>query len=397
MENNEESNQYNSDSSINDQGLNNIYDQEINQDDDFVIRLPQITDRFVTIKEIGKGRYGTVQKCKDKVTGEIVAVKKIIKHENKSINFQQTTIREVKLLRELKHPNIIDLKFVVETEDSEKTFYLVEEYCEYDLCALLHKKSLDINHLKSIMKQFLIVLQYCAGQNVIHRDLKPANMFITKNGFLKLGDFGFARKIKNKGRYTNTIITQWYRPPEIIILNSQPDFDYKYKTEVDIWSAGCILYEMVTGKPLFKAKLDSDISQLDAIYSICGPLPGILFEKYKNIAKGDLFEMCKKENRYNLKDYLESKFKDTEFISLIPLLLQMLNLNPEKRISAEDALNDPFFREIGSSYEPLSLPEIDEEEIHQKEASESKKKKSASIDRIDEVRPPKKLPSPPKI
>lgn len=368
---------------------------EENVDDisDFVIRVKNIQDRFDVIKDIGKGTYGVVQKCKDKYTGQIVAVKKVKTQKSEKTGFPQTTLREVKLLKELHHPNIVELKLVVQSEDPENELFLIFEYCEYDLYALLCRKALDSDHIKSIMKQFLVVLQYIAGQKVIHRDLKPANMFITNENILKLGDFGLARKIKDdRARYSKRVITLWYRPPEILSHHGNKS----YKTEVDIWSAGCILYEMVTGEQLFKAKDNNDSLQLEEICSICGPLP----QSYMNQETAKLFESMKKDRippKSKLKEFLESKIgKYQEFQSLVPLLLKMLKLVPEERITAEDALNDPFFREIDEKYYYSNLSKISVEEIHQKDVSDSRSKKArpASQEQLEEIRPEKaQLPS----
>lgn len=362
--------------------------EELNEISHFVTRVKHIQDRFEPIKDIGQGTYGVVQKCKDKLTDQIVAVKKIRTQKSKKIGFPQTTLREVKLLTELNHPNIVELKLVVQSEDPDDDLFLIFEYCEYDLYALLYKKVLDTDHIKSIMKQFLVVLQYCAGQKVIHRDLKPANMFITKQNVLKLGDFGLARKIKDdRARYSETVITLWYRPPEILASHGNKN----YKTEVDIWSAGCILYEMVTREQLFKASGNNPVLQLVEICSICGPLP----QNNMNQESAELFEMMKKDRipeESKLEEFLESKFsKYPEFISLIPLLLKMLKLNPDERITAEDALNEPFFRDIDDKYYHSNLSEINEQEIHQKEVSDSRPKKSRPLsqDRLDEIRPEK--------
>lgn len=333
-------------------------------------RVKTISERFKTIEKLGGGTYGVVQKCVDLETKQIVALKQII-ILNPDDGFPHNTIREVDLLQELQHDNIILLKFVVQSE-KEPGLYLVFEYCEYDLYALLYmpdSPKMDQMLTLSLMKQFIVALHFCAIHKVVHRDLKPANMFVTRDNVLKLGDFGLARKLSDRGRYSDKVITLWYRPPELLLKCK------KYGTEIDIWSAGCILYEMVTAKALFQAKDPNELSQLQTIFGICG-MPSVEdWPEFQDYEETSIFKKLPPNipQTSQLAIHLQKNIPE-QYTDIIDLLIKMLQYNPSKRITAEDALNHPFFRKLGHEYDPQNLPHPEREEMHQMDASEKKKR-----------------------
>merc|ERR1719451_269042 len=219
------------------------------------------TDRFQKLNKIGEGTYGVVYKAKDKLTGDILALKKI-RLEAEDEGIPSTAIREIALLKQLQHPNIVRLYDVVHTE---RRLTLVFEYLDQDL-----KKYLDICDggletaiLKSFLYQLLCGVAFCHTHRVLHRDLKPQNLLIPREGKLKLADFGLARAFGIPVRsYTHEVVTLWYRAPDVLMGSR------KYSTPVDIWSVGCIFTEMVNGRALFPGNTDAD--QLQKIFKILG-------------------------------------------------------------------------------------------------------------------------------
>lgn len=180
-----------------------------------------------------------VEKAQHKDTLNLVALKKI-KLESEDEGIPSTAIREIALLKELHHPNIVTLQDIV-LDSAEIT--LVFEYLDQDLGHLIeanNREPLDMPIVKSYMKQILEGLAYCHKNKVLHRDLKPQNLLVNKDGVLKLADFGLARAfgipVKN---YTHNVVTLWYRSPDVL-MGSQT-----YSTHVDMWSVGCIFAEMV--------------------------------------------------------------------------------------------------------------------------------------------------------
>lgn len=356
-----------------------------------VFRLNSITDRFRVICDIGKGSYGAVQKCQDIVTNDIVAVKKILQ-QNKLNDCPQNTIREVLLLQKIDDENIVELKFVVYEglcEEGNEGLYLVFEYCEYDLYALLYKNYLKQDYIVSLMKQLLLAIHACSIQRIVHRDLKPANIFVTKNNVLKLGDFGLARQLSECTRYSHQVVTLWYRPPELLLGVKQ------YGTEVDIWSAGCILYEMATSKVLFRSASNDDVSQLIEIFKLMGrpKKDWIGFQGEKAQLFLSVKDKLPKESE--IKKFLRETVPESYGDDFIDLLLKMLALNPSERITAEESINHPFIRSISRSTDPYKLPELDFEEIHQlvvsKERKREKKMSQLAEQRTDK-RPELPLP-----
>ncbi|CAD5115197.1 DgyrCDS4191 [Dimorphilus gyrociliatus] len=218
-----------------------------------------IIDDYTKIEKIGEGTYGVVYKAKHKHTNEIVALKKI-RLENEDEGVPSTAIREISLLKELQHPNIVCLQDVLMEENK---IYLVFEYLTMDLKkymdALPKGELLPPDLVQSYLYQILDGVLFCHERRVLHRDLKPQNLLIDKNGAIKLADFGLARAFGVPVRvYTHEVVTLWYRAPEVLLGSA------RYSTPVDMWSIGCIFAEMSNRKPLFQG--DSEIDQILRIF-----------------------------------------------------------------------------------------------------------------------------------
>lgn len=287
-------------------------------------------EKYEKLDKIGEGTYGVVFKAKDTSTGEVYALKKI-RLESEDEGIPSTAIREIALLKELQHPNIVKLHDVIHTD---KKLTLVFEYLDQDLKKLLDlsgNEGLDMPTIKSFLNQLLKGIAHCHKNRVLHRDLKPQNLLINREGILKLADFGLARAfgipVKN---YTHEVVTLWYRAPDILMGSK------KYSTSVDIWSVGCIFAELVNRKPLFAGASEED--QLDKIFKIRGTPTT---DEWPDMAELPLY----KDDFpiYDAKSLLDIVPELNE--EGLDLLDQMLKCDPSQRISAADALKHPFLED----------------------------------------------------
>ncbi|KAL4894615.1 kinase-like domain-containing protein [Aspergillus ambiguus] len=302
---------------------------------------------FQQLEKLGEGTYATVFKGRNRQTGELVALKEI--HLDSEEGTPSTAIREISLMKELKHESIVSLYDVIHTENK---LMLVFEYMDKDLKKYMDTRGdrgqLDQATIKSFMHQLLKGIAFCHENRVLHRDLKPQNLLINKKGQLKLGDFGLARAFGIPvNTFSNEVVTLWYRAPDVL-LGSRT-----YNTSIDIWSAGCIMAELYTGRPLFPGTTNED--QLQKIFRLMGTpsersWPGISqLPEYKPnfpvYATTDLGLILPQIDPLGL-----------------DLLNRMLQLRPEMRISAHDALQHPWFHDL-----PHLQAQLQQQQQHQQQ------------------------------
>eukprot|EP00815_Leptocylindrus_aporus_P001167 CAMPEP_0116054830 /NCGR_PEP_ID=MMETSP0322-20121206/3047_1 /TAXON_ID=163516 /ORGANISM="Leptocylindrus danicus var. apora, Strain B651" /LENGTH=306 /DNA_ID=CAMNT_0003538321 /DNA_START=62 /DNA_END=979 /DNA_ORIENTATION=+ len=291
-------------------------------------------ERYQKMEKIGEGTYGVVYKAKDRVTNEIIALKKI-RLEAEDEGIPSTAIREISLLKELQHPNIVKLYDVVHTE---RKLTLVFEFLDQDLKKYLDvcDGGLNLPILKSFLYQLLMGVSYCHYHRVLHRDLKPPNLLINREGQLKLADFGLARAFGIPVRsYTHEVVTLWYRAPDVLMGSR------KYSTPVDVWSIGCIFAEMANGRPLITGTSEND--QLDRIFRTFGT-PNVA--EYPSII--DLPDYSDMMPRYPSPKNISSLVPTLDFDG-VDLFRKMMAYDPSKRITASRALEHPFFSDITQS------------------------------------------------
>lgn len=282
-------------------------------------------ETYVKLDKLGEGTYATVFKGRSKLTQNLVALKEIrLEHAEGA---PCTAIREVSLLKDLKHANIVTLHDLIHTD---RSLTLVFEYLDSDLKQYLDHcgNLMSMHNVKIFMFQLLRGLAYCHRRKILHRDLKPQNLLINDRGELKLADFGLARaKSVPTKTYSNEVVTLWYRPPDVLLGSTE------YSTPIDMWGVGCIHYEMATGRPLFPGSTVKE--ELHLIFRLLGTpteetWPGVM---------------------------ALSEFRAYNFPRLDPDGISFLNslllYESKSRLSAEAALRHPYFRSLGERVHQL--------------------------------------------
>jgi mitogen-activated protein kinase 15 len=320
-----------------------------NQDEDVDKVEEHIKKRFIFQKKVGQGAYGVVFKVIDKKTKEQVALKKLFGAFQDEVDSQRT-FREVMLLQELNgHDNIIRLLNVIKAEN-DLDLYLVFDYMEADLFNVIRANILQDIHKKFIIYQILKALKFIHSADIIHRDLKPSNIFINSDCHIKLGDFGLARTLEHNPHMgsivTEYVATRWYRAPEMILAAQ------KYGKPIDMWSVGCILYEMLVGTPLLPGKSTKDMIKM--MFSVTGFPDRKEYNDIKKELKIQIdYDQLLQEKIKKKKNILQTLSKYTHDDVAIDLLLKLLVFNPGKRLTAEEALKHPYVAEFHNEEEEI--------------------------------------------
>ncbi|KAJ5702335.1 mitogen-activated protein kinase HOG1 [Penicillium malachiteum] len=284
----------------------------------------ELTTRYAEPQPVELDAFGLICSAKDRILGRLVAIKKITRPFGSAILAKQA-FREVKLLRYMQHENIISLTdvFISPKED----LYVVTELMWTNLQNLIARGPIHNDFSKYFTYQILRGLKYVHSAGIIHRDLKPSSILINENCDLRICDFGHARLQDH--HMTGYVTTRYYRAPEVM-LNWQ-----EYTEKVDIWSVGCILAEMLRGKPLFPATSHAD--QFNLFVNLLGNPPPRTLEKIKNKhtkAFVQTLPQCKREP-------LIETFPELDKIAS-EIMEEMLSFDVDDRISATAGLSHPY-------------------------------------------------------
>ncbi|KAH1168710.1 mitogen-activated protein kinase 4 [Mauremys mutica] len=301
--------------------------------------------RFVDFRPLGVGANGLVLSAVDSKSCRKVAVKKITISDARSMKH---AFREIKIIRRLDHDNVVKVYEVLGPKGADlqgeffkfNTVYIVQEYMETDLARLLEQGTLTEEHAKLFMYQLLRGLKYIHSANILHRDLKPANIFIsTEDLVLKIGDFGLARIVdqhySHKGYLSEGLVTKWYRSPRLLLSPNA------YTKAIDMWAAGCILAEMLTGRMLFAGNHELEQMQL-------------ILETIPVVHEEDKEELLKVmptfiNSTWEVKKPLRKLLSEVNG-EAIDFLEKILTFNPRDRLTAEMGLQHPYMS-------PYSCPE----------------------------------------
>merc|ERR1712136_263081 len=291
------------------------------------------------------GSYAAVYKGKSKRTGQVVALKQIALKEDEGVPF--TAIREASLLKILQHSNIVTLHDIIHTD---KYLTLVFEYMKIDLAAYIEEQgSCGIQPREALLFCFQLMrgLHYCHKQRVLHRDIKPQNLLIGRYGQLKLADFGLARaKSIPSNTFSNEVVTLWYRPPDVLLGSRD------YTTSLDIWGAGCIFVEMMSGTPAFPGQNNAS-DQLLSIFKVLGTptLESWPELEYLPYYAPDRPYFNVNYHAHPLTNHVK-KLHEIEFG--VEFALSLLCYQPEKRLTAMEAMHHEVFKKFPKEVHRLS-------------------------------------------
>ena len=312
----------------------------------------QILRRYEIMQKVGKGAYGVVWRAMDKQTQQVVALKKVFGAFQNATDAQRT-YREITILRQLRsHPYIVGL-INVHRSENDTDIYLVFECLETDVHAVIRAGILMDVHQRFIFWQLLCALKYCHSAGLVHRDLKPSNLLILSDSTIKLCDFGLSRVIETdhpseempESELTDYIATRWYRAPEILFGST------KYSYGIDLWAAGCILAELVSGRPLFPGA--STMDQLERVISLTGPPNQEEINSMESsFAQTMLSNLSYSRPRLVLEEKLAGASPEA-----IDLIKQLCQFNPNNRPSAAKCLEHPYVAQFHNPQKELVAAE----------------------------------------
>ncbi|KAK9449365.1 kinase-like domain-containing protein [Limtongia smithiae] len=311
--------------------------------------LTFVAKEYQDMGKLGEGTFGEVYKAKHLKSGRIVALKKILMHNEKE-GFPVTALREIRILQRLRHENVIELlEMTIERPVWEKNtkkrglVFMVSPFMDNDLAMLLENRDVtfSIGQIKGFLDQLLKGTAYLHDSQILHRDMKAANILISNEGILKIADFGLARRFdedppspnatttpRARREYTKCVVTRWYRPPELLLG------ERRYTCAIDMWGVGCIFGEMYKKRPILAG--NSDIDQLQREFQLCGTPTAETMPGWTSLpdAQGIRFPQFPRT--------LEKEFDEIGPVG-VELLAEMLKLDPCKRITAHAALKHKFF------------------------------------------------------
>lgn len=303
-----------------------------------------VLEKYEAVQKLGKGAYGIVWKAIDRRSKQVVALKKVFDAFHNATDAQRT-YREVMFLQELgNHENVIRLRNVIKA-DNNKDLYLVFDFMETDLHHVIRAKILEEIHKQYIIYQLLKGLKYLHSADLIHRDLKPSNLLIDSECHIKIGDFGLARSVNSEEdvgniKLTDYVATRWYRAPEILLGST------KYTKSVDMWSVGCILAELIVGKPIFPGT--STLNQIEKVLELIGmPKPEDI-DSVDSQHTRTILNSIKITKKRSFSSMFAGASEDA-----LDLLRRLLTFNPNHRLTAEEALKHKYVEQFSCPQEEI--------------------------------------------
>lgn len=307
-------------------------------------------ENYDKMNDIEEGAYGWVARAKEIATGRVVALKRLKIDPKDRTGLPETGLREMQILRDCRHRNIVELHEVVVGDDyatrrivDSNQIFLVLEFLEHDLKGVLEDmpEPFLASEVKTLLRQLCAGVAYLHDHWILHRDLKTSNLLLSNRGQLKIADFGMARYVGDPPprHLTALVVTLWYRSPELLLGATT------YGSAVDMWSVGCIFGELLTREPLLQGR--NEVDELTRIFELCGVPTDDTWPGFRRLPNARTLRLPPSSSSSSSK--LAGSVVRARFPLLTAagsaLLSSLLSLDPAGRPSARAVLDHEYFRQ----------------------------------------------------
>ncbi|OTA60387.1 kinase-like protein [Hypoxylon sp. EC38] len=298
-------------------------------------------ENYDKLNDIEEGAYGWVARAKEIKTGKVVALKRLKIDPNDTAGLPETGLREIQILKDCTHRNIVELREVVVGDDTRRieNVFLVLEFLEHDLMSILSDmpEPFLASEVKTLLLQLASGVAYLHDHWILHRDLKTSNLLLNNRGQLKIADFGMARYVGDPAppKLTQLVVTLWYRAPELLLGTKT------YGAAIDMWSVGCIFGELLTREPLLQGK--TEVDELSKIFELCGIPTDESWPGFRRLPNARHLRLPK-SSAANTGPVIRARFPLLTTAGCA-LLTSLLSLNPDQRPTAKEMLQHEFFKQ----------------------------------------------------
>ncbi|KAK3301593.1 kinase-like domain-containing protein [Chaetomium strumarium] len=299
-------------------------------------------ENYDKLNDIEEGAYGWVSRAKEIATGRVVALKRLKIDPKDRGGLPVTGLREIQILKDCDHRNVVKLREVVVGDDTSKieNIFLVLEFVEHDLKSILEDmpEPFLASEVKTLLQQLASGVAYLHDNWILHRDLKTSNLLLNNRGQLKIADFGMARYVGDPPpKLTQLVVTLWYRAPELLLGAT------RYSAAIDMWSIGCIFGELLTREPLLQGR--NEVDELTKIFELCGIPTEETWPSFRRLPNARGLRLPSNSNKSAMTgSVIRAKFPLLTSAG-VALLNGLLSLDPDKRPTAKEMLAHEYFKQ----------------------------------------------------